>query len=361
VFVLGVIAVAGALYLPLAITGSTTTSLPVSQQATTLQTMQTTIGRSTTMSFVASPETVETTNSTLGLELSLSVNSTMIPSEDAIIVSASIFNTLPTVNNLTASSDWPVQYLLSGPCDYGNKTLFPAGIAAFSGYYGVNNISSASPIGIWATIECPIQSVLWGINADDQLINISSYSLLPKNDSGYFAYYASSQTVPGVSSMQLSTGGITISANNVTFPSHFYNSLLSSLPGTYTLVAGDEWGQMVLAHFQVVASNNLPIFGSFVAAPSGPSSCSVNGNPAFCITSEFSDAFLFNCAGAAATSSGCTVYTKYTITVWYPYVNQPNETKSANCKLSVQGDPNSPYFGSCFMVNSTAFAVSYPP
>jgi hypothetical protein len=128
-------------------------------------------------------------------------------------------------------------------------------------------------------------------------------------------------------------------------------------------VAGDEWGQVTLLHFSVVRSGNLPRVGSFLANGGG---CAENNNPVPCVTLEFSQAFIFNCAAQAATASGCTTQvpssgpwnaTSYTITVRYPYVGQQGEPASDDCVFSVPGDTASPY-ANCFMVNATAFALS---
>ena len=388
-FVLGILVIGGAIYLSPVISGTTTslTGSTAQQTTTSLQTTQSMVtNTTTTQRFVPTPETVETTNSTLGLELALSINSTGVPGNDAINVATSIFNTLPTANNLTASNNWKIQYLLSGPCDFGNWTLDPEGIAIFRGYYEMNNISSATPIPVWARIECVVPTV--GNNTNVYTLkNITSYSFLPKNDSGYLAadYYLSSEIIAkGVFSTQMSAGDITIWASN---NSGFFNSLESSSPATYTLVAGDEWGQIVLLHFQVISSDNLPTVGSFVASGSGGGGCAVNNSPTFCTTTYLSQALELNCANAAATPSGCTVrvptagslvtmtlqrssttittivgytQTSYSLTAWYPYANQTSEPSGKNCEFSISGDPNSPYFGVCFMTNTTAFVISSP-
>lgn len=358
-FVLGVIAIAGAFYLPLAINGGTSTSVPTPEQ-TTFQTTSTSMttrlaASSSTTQFVASPETVETTNSTLGLELSLSISSSIVPSQDSFVVSASLFNTLSTVNNLTASSNWPVQNLLSGSCDSGNGTLTPEGISIFTGNYGRNNISSASPINFWAGVECLDQPDMWKVNG---LASFTSFAFLPKNDSGYFGFNASGPVSRGIIPAQMNTGNVSIWSSNDS-SSLGINSLGSASPDNYTLVAGDEWGQMLLLHFQVVASNNLPIMGLYITSVAG---CSLNGNPWPCTTDYLSGAVVFNCASEAATTSGCTQHVLpagYTITIWYPYNDQPNEPLGANCKASVVGNGAYPYFGGCISINSTAFVFGY--
>ena len=326
--------------------------------------------------------TAEAANSSLGLKLMLSVNSTTIPSQDAIGINASILNTLPTANNLTASSAWAIDGLSSGSCDPGNSTnkLFsPVGIGVFRGTYGLNNLSSAGrPLFVWATIECIADGVFIG-NQSYGLHNITSYSLLPGSDNGTYAgYYA----IPGTPPPPVCNSGVcTYTAVPPTFAkgvfptrmvveepinaangTGFYNSLGSVLPANYTLVAGDEWGQVTLLHFWVVASNSLPKVGSFLANGGG---CAENNNPVPCTASEFSQAFIFNCAAQAATASGCTTQvpssgqwgTSYTITVRYPYTGQPGEPAGDNCMFSVPGDTVSPY-AYCFMVNATAFALS---
>jgi hypothetical protein len=309
----------------------------------------------------------ETTDSSLGLKLTLSVNSTTIPSQDAIGVTASVQNILQTANNLTASDDWAVSGLSSGSCDpQGNSTnflFFPVGLGVFRGTYGLNNISSAGrPLYVWALISCPADFAFVG-NQTYPLSSITSYSLLPGSDNGSYAgYYVVSFAPETLAKGVFPTQMVDQVAIYAAGGTGFYNSLGSSLPGNYTLVAGDEWGQLALLHFSVVASNNLPQVGSFLSNGQ-EGACTENGNPVPCITSEFSQAFIFNCVAQAASASGCTTQVpsslggSYTITVWCPYTDQPGEPAGDNCKFSVPGDTGSP-FAYCFMVNATAFALS---
>jgi hypothetical protein len=305
----------------------------------------------------------ETANSSLDLELTLSVNSTTIPGEDAISITTSVLNTLPTANNLTASNGWAIDGLSSGPCDLGNSTnklYYPVGVGVFKGTYGLNNLSSAgSPLSVWGLVECVSYVVLIG-SQSYPLNSITSYSLLPGSDSGTYAgYYGVSGSLAKGAFATRIVDQETINATNGT---GFYNSLQSSPPANYTLVVGDEWGQVALLHFSVVASNNLPRVGSFLSNGGG---CSENNNPVPCTISEFSQAFIFNCAAQAATASGCIAQvpssgpwgTSYTITVQYPDTGQPGEPAGDNCMFSVPGDTGLPY-AYCFMVNASAFAMS---
>ena len=211
----------------------------------------------------------ETANSSsLGLKLTLSVNSTMIPSQDAIDITTSVLNTLPTANNLTASNAWAIGGLSAGPCDLGNSTnklFFPVGIGVFRGTYGLNNLSSAG-----SRFRC---GPLWNVspmassvgNQYYALHSITSYSLLPGSDNGTYAgYYA----VPGTPPPPVCNSGVCTYTADTTEsfakgvipnadgrPGDASTPLTAPLdwatihsgrpcPANYTLVAGDEWGQL---------------------------------------------------------------------------------------------------------------------
>ncbi|MDG6914903.1 MAG: hypothetical protein JRN58_04080 [Nitrososphaerota archaeon] len=294
-------------------------------------------------------DTRETVSPSIGLELLLSVNSTTIPSEDAISVNASVVDARPTPVNVSASSVWPISGLTSGVCDFGPG---PVGIAFFRGYYGENNVSGAEAIDIWPPIACPASDVL----------NATSFEFLPHSDaanySGYFGSYANS--TKGVSSTRATVGASPYAANGT----GFYYSLDSALPATYTLAAGDEWGQLVLLHFDVTESGLLPKVGNFLSSIPG---CS----PGACDAQRFSDAMVFHCAPAAATTAGCQEQYdsglpggNYTVTVWYPPYNKTGQPAWANCEYQVWPtadllSPNVPPSpGYCLMVGPTSFVVT---
>lgn len=310
-------------------------------------------------SSVGSPNpTVEASNSSLGLELLASVNATDIPSEDSINVSMWMMNTRSSANNLSAANDWPVHGLSSWPC--GVSDWYPAGLAVYRGYYEVGNVSDGRPLNLWSSLmECPAEPIP----------SVTSYSFLPRDD---IANYSGTSSGSGGNPTRVESSvpidfAQTLYAANGT---EFYSSLGSSLPSAYTLVAGDEWGQIVLMHFRVTPSDNLPRVGDFLSSTGG---CS----PGPCAGFRLSDAIVFNCASAAATPTGCSAtysegvrysaapIVNYTVTVWYPSYNQPNEPASANCEYEVSPvgalmKPDAPpSFGYCLMINSTSFVVSF--
>jgi len=223
----------------------------------------------------------------------------------------------------------------------------------------MNNLSSAKPLEIWPLITCPNEGQL----------NATSYSFLPKDDIANYSGYPVTSSPPSPAKQESSTWIIVDGSIYAANGTGFYSSLDSSLPASYTLVAGDEWGQIVLVPFKVTASDNLPKVGNFLSYIGG---CS----PGPCIAQRFSQALIFNCAEAAATPAGCpAIYSEgvrysaappvnYTVTVWYPSYNQPDEPASANCMYNVVPvgalvKPVTPnLFGYCLLVNSTAFVVS---
>jgi len=368
----------------------------------TLYSSQTGTSSSTEFTQTGIVSSTEVTNASLGLRLSLSVNATVIPSEDAIGIDASVLNTRTTADNLTASDDWAAAGLTNGECNYGNATnkLFgPIGLDVFRGTYGMNNLSSAGkPLSYWPVHSCIVDGVMVGTQYLP-LENITSYSLLPGNDSGTYAgYYVASTTSPP----PVCGGGVCTYSPNVTrtyakgvFPTRaafqesinaangtgFYSSLGSSLPANYTLVVGDEWGQLTLLHFQVVASNGIPKVGSFLTWGGCAASYRSNGTAYEepCTASELSGAHVFDCASAAASQAGCSVtlvgsgtfqtpmlngsgqfnspILNNTLTVWFPYTGGAAQPAGTNCYFRVAHDYTGSPYGHCYALNSTSFVI----
>lgn len=192
-----------------------------------------------------------------GLELLLSVNSTSIKPNGTIALNVTEFNPLPVTNNASASANFVVQGLLWG-CN--TRSYFPHGIAIFRGYYTLSNLTAGYSLDIWAGVPCIADFVGNGTNGIVGFLqNVSSYSFMPQNyNASYSAYYEPSPPHTGSFGTFLPTPmmtGTTITAANyspLSPLSHEYNSLGSSAPGVYTLVAGDEWGDLEVAHFSVI-------------------------------------------------------------------------------------------------------------
>lgn len=205
--------------------------------------------------------TVQTFNSRLGLNFSLTVNATTIPGNAAIDVALNVTNVKSVQNQLSASDSWAVSGL-STPCDFGYYNISaPVGIGFYRGDYSTNNISTATPISVWgASVECPVDFAGNATTALGPWIKITNYSLLPDTDngteSGYYRSYETTNVTQGSFPTVLDLQAA-VYATNSTFQ-YRYNSLLSSSQANYTIAAGDEWGQLVLLHFTVISSTIQP-------------------------------------------------------------------------------------------------------
>jgi len=201
--------------------------------------------------------TVQNFNPKLGLNFSLTVNATVIHSNESIDVALNVTNAKSIQNRLSSTDSWAIRGL-STPCDFGYYNISaPIGIGFFRGNYDLENISAATPISVWgAAVECPTDFAANDTSTLGPWLQITSYFLSPNSDSGtqtgeyrsYQTQNVTSGTFPTVLNFQA-----IIYANDTT-SEYGYNSLRSSSSANYTIAAGDEWGQIVMLHFAVISS-----------------------------------------------------------------------------------------------------------
>ena len=171
-----------------------------------------------------------------GLSLSLYLDSKTYQQGQQVNIVVDEKNTLKTTNIIASSTKWPVSGLRVGPCGTLN---YPFGFAIFQGNYTAANVSSATPLQIYqpATYTCPMI-----------IGNISSYVFQPLSDTA------------SVFQMSESTAVFDNMAMNTEFepgPRGYWasNNIGAAFtlfePGVYTVVAGDEWGALVVVHFTV--------------------------------------------------------------------------------------------------------------
>jgi len=228
------------------ILSTTTSTLTTTMVETT--TPRSIVGAEVQCGFVAKCNTFNSA----GLELSLSVNSTQLKPNGTISLNVTEFNSLPLALNISSSAHWP----LNGLWWECGLYYFPDGITLFRGYYGLNNLSTASALDFWGDILCPVEWVGNGTSPGivGVLQNVTSYSFMPNSyNASYSGYYIPNSgplAIIGTFLPVRIVAGTAISAVTTTFPS-LTNSLGSTAPSVYTLVAGDEWGDLVLLHFLV--------------------------------------------------------------------------------------------------------------
>src|SRR5713226_2426107 len=103
-----------------------------------------------------------TVKSVDGLALSLLLNSTRIRPGQGISITVQEMNTLSTVNNVSASTHWPLRGLSVGPCGPLN---FPVGVAIIQGYYTSSSVSAGKPLGLYQPGEYSCPAMLSQIGA----------------------------------------------------------------------------------------------------------------------------------------------------------------------------------------------------
>lgn len=239
--------------------GSNESTVTVSKTLTEFVIQPTTITQVST-SFVTtnySPETTSIVNSTLGIKFVLSLNNTQeinyMPFESTINATLAVYSTTVGANNVTASNNWRAQNitLLCGTAPW------PFGIEIFSGVYGYNNVSSAhEPLDIFPDLPCP-------------------YRPTPTS------YFFANDSNP----VQLSIPVFGICCRQILNPNCYCVSSTYSpfTVGRYTLVAGDEWGDLLVLQFQV-----MPDPGSIGAS---------TWNPNYSISIVNTTGYLSHCCG----------------------------------------------------------------
>ena len=171
-----------------------------------------------------------------GLSLSLSLDSKTYQSGQQVGIDIDEKNTLSKTNTITSSAKWPISGLGVGPCGPLN---YPFGIAIFKGSYASANVSSATPLQIYepGIYHCPMI-----------LAGISSYVFQPLSDIA--SVFQMSEATAVINNMEMDTEfepaptGYWASNNVGAAFTHFE-------PGIYTVVGGDEWGNLIILHFTV--------------------------------------------------------------------------------------------------------------
>jgi hypothetical protein len=223
--VLVVLVLALALMLPFAVhAGSSATSVGTSTESSSTTTSSSTTSSTTTV--VTPGQTSTFADSQHGLQLRLSISTDLaITGANVVSVNVSEFNTLSGPNNVTMSSQWQTQAALSS-CP--NTNFQPFGIAVYLGHFTAQNVSQGSQLQIFPITACPMYIRL-----------ITGYLFQPNSDVA--------TVLPGSGPTPM-TASVDINGT--------YSGLGQSLPlnpGTYTVVAADEWGALAFLYFEVSA------------------------------------------------------------------------------------------------------------
>ena len=163
-----------------------------------------------------------------GLVLNLSINGSSIAQGHGVGVHISETSSLSTMNNVTAAQDWGTTFSL-GRC----SANYPFGIALFKGHYTLQNFTQGERV----SLQSPVQNYL----CVRPPFSTSYYHFLPNSDTAVVQVDLGNQTVTLPMKTSISITGYWTAEGSFTPLQH----------GTYTLVAGDEWGALALLHISV--------------------------------------------------------------------------------------------------------------
>jgi len=163
--------------------------------------------------------------STGGLLLRLQLNGTSITSGSAIQINVSDYNPSSMALNLTKETDWGVSGLSMGSC---LSQFYPFGIAVLQGRYSPANVSQGTALRIFPAVPCPLF-----------IRYITGYVFYPMSDNATI--------LPGTG-WSLMAKGVSVSG---AYSGAGLGNLSVFVPGTYTVVAGDEWGNLAFSYFVV--------------------------------------------------------------------------------------------------------------
>jgi len=195
-----------------------------------------------------STKTVSTTstlavNSSTGLEFLMSINSSTVQQGHNLNVFVGVYNPFNSTKSIDGASDWKVTNESEKGPSYDCAQNDPFRVEVMKGYYDLTNFSSGTPL-VFTVFEPPFgynQCLIYVAATNPQAEPLfepdaqNNYNFSPYGSDAQWTYGGSNQ--PAV-----------MSETDVLQPVVFTNST-----GVFTVVGGDEWGDLGIAHFSLVA------------------------------------------------------------------------------------------------------------
>jgi hypothetical protein len=173
-----------------------------------------------------------------GLALTLSLDAATYRPGQTVSIVVDEKNTLSKTNDVPVADKWRLKGLTTGPCSDEKSKIPPFGIAVMQGYHTGSDISKINPL----VIDNPNEFVTCPYNT---FSNLTGYEFLSMSDTVKFTD-PSDPTHSSLQQMyaQAQPNGYWTGADPDAVQHNFE-------PGVYTIVAGNEWGTLVLLHFTI--------------------------------------------------------------------------------------------------------------
>ena len=175
----------------------------------------------------------QTTNSTIGLELSLRLSNATFSPGQSVSVNITESNTENITNTVASESHFPLSGMALGPCGTMN---YPFGISLFQGYYDQGNLSLLAN-------QSSLELYQPGVYACPAMFVVNGYSFQPQSDNASLGTTSTGAISIPMTDAVNTNGSWTGRTMGSTF--HEFQ------PGVFTVVAGDEWGDVAIVHFTV--------------------------------------------------------------------------------------------------------------
>jgi len=178
-------------------------------------------------------------NPSLGIRLDLSVNSTSLEPGDKIAITINEQNLSPNPDKIQAASNWRLEGLSLSPC--GTLDL-PIGFAILKGYYTKDNVATGHPLQLYqpGPYFCPAA-----------VSGIKSYVFDPESNLASVVTRASSIGFK----LTIQGQGVFAGSWSRTMPIQGQTIFHQFSPGVYTVVGGDEWGDITILNFTVTQAS----------------------------------------------------------------------------------------------------------
>jgi hypothetical protein len=186
------------------------------------------------------PNCLTSSTNSLGLDVLLVLNSTKLVTGDALNVTAAVQNSSPKEVDASEAFVWAFPSIRDWQTILGGCPSFLS-IQVYSGHYAMSNLSTASPLqisnpGRMAPCGPPVA-----------LEKEAYFRFQPSSHKAAYLFPSSSYTGPGYPMSQ------TVEAKGY-YPSNQSQNFIRFPAGSYTVAAGDEWGQLTISYFSVSAT-----------------------------------------------------------------------------------------------------------